>query len=111
MRLPSSLWKPLTSEYAIVEYSTPTSGPGGVKSTPGGKCCWRMNPAVREVRASPPLLRKAAVPAFDTAMASCPAVKFWLPSAARTSSSRPSRSTIAITEPGEICCALPAAWA
>src|ERR1017187_4646635 len=69
-----------------------------------------MNPAVREVRASPPLLRKTAVPAFDTATASWAGVKFWLPSAARASISRPSRSTTAMTEPWEICFALPAAW-
>src|SRR6202043_2969731 len=58
-----------TSENGKFENPTPTSGPGGVLRTPSGKCCWMMNPAVREVNAFSLLLKNAAVPAFETALA------------------------------------------
>ena len=41
----------LMSEKNRFERPTPTRGPGGVLRTPGGKCCWMMNPAVRDVKA------------------------------------------------------------
>ncbi len=41
----------------MLENSTPTSGPLPVLRMPGGKFCWMMNCAVREVNASPSLLR------------------------------------------------------
>jgi hypothetical protein len=39
------------SEINRFDKPTPTSGPGGALMTPGGKCCWIMNPAVRDVKA------------------------------------------------------------
>src|SRR5437667_5235174 len=39
----------LMSEKKRLERPTPTSGPGAVLKTPGGKCCWIMKPAVRDV--------------------------------------------------------------
>src|SRR5438477_11175826 len=59
----------LMSDVKRFESPTPTSGPGAVLLTPGGKCCWIMKPAVREVNASWLLLKYAAVPAFETAVA------------------------------------------
>ena len=51
------------------EKFTPTSGPGGLFCTPGGKFCCTMKPAVRELKACSSLLRKTAVPAFAMALA------------------------------------------
>src|SRR3954451_17768757 len=47
----------LMSDENRLDNPTPTSGPGAVLRTPGGKCCWMMNPAVREVNAFWLLLR------------------------------------------------------
>src|SRR5712692_11062909 len=41
----------LMSEKNRFDNPTPTSGPGAVLFTPGGKCCWMMKPAVRDVKA------------------------------------------------------------
>src|SRR5436309_475278 len=41
----------LMSEKKRFDSPTPTSGPGSALSTPGGKCCWMMKPAVRELNA------------------------------------------------------------
>ena len=45
------------SENGRLERPTPVSGPVPVLMMPGGKWGWMMKPAVREVNASPLLLR------------------------------------------------------
>jgi len=47
----------LMSDVNKFERPTPTSGPGAVLRTPGGKCCWMIKPAVRDVNAFWLLLR------------------------------------------------------
>src|SRR5207245_6571673 len=87
--------KRFTSEKDRLEKFTPTSGPDGRFWIPGGKFCCTMKPAVRELNASWPLLRKAAVPAFViasiTSSGAGPAFKLHTPS------TKPSRSTTATT--------------
>ncbi len=70
----SARLKRFTSENGRLENPTPTSGPGGRLRTPGGKCCWMMNPAVRLEKALVRLLRKEAVPALPTDVATSSAV-------------------------------------
>jgi hypothetical protein len=59
----------LMSEKASWLKFTPTSGPGGLLTTPGGKFCCTIIAAVRGVKAFCALLRNAAVPAFAIALA------------------------------------------
>src|ERR1700736_3939545 len=100
MRLPGFL-NLLMSEMNRFDRPTPTSGPGALLLTPGGKCCWMMKPAVREENAFLFLLKNAAVPALDTAVASSslPAAP---PRTTQTASTLPSRSVTAMTLFGEM---------
>src|SRR5204863_6633399 len=86
----------LMSEKYRFENSTPTSGPGGLLRTGGGKCCCTMKPAVRELNAFWALLRNAAVPAFETALATT-AGSGVVPLTLQTVRTHPSRSTTAMT--------------
>ena len=89
-----------TSLNGKFEKLTPTNGPGGLLSTPGGKCCCTMNPAVREVNAFCPLLKKPAVPAFAIASATRlvnALVVGVVPFTLQTPSTYPSRSVTAMT--------------
>ena len=63
---------PVMSLQRSCENCTPKSGPLAVLETPGGKCCWMMNPAVRVEKAFPRVLKKAAVPAFEIAASIAP---------------------------------------
>src|SRR5437763_4635869 len=99
----------LMSEVKRFERPTPTSGPGDVLRTPGGKCCWMMNPAVREVNAFWLLLKYAAVPAFDTQLEISSALG-GVPFTLQTASTSPSRSSTAMTLFGEIWMARVVAW-
>src|SRR5437588_3575605 len=99
----------LMSEVKRFERPTATSGPGDVLRTPGGKCCWMMNPAVREVNAFWLLLRYAAVPAFDTQLEISSALG-GVPFTLQTASTYPSRSSTAMTLFGEIWMARVVAW-
>src|SRR5436190_11448583 len=86
----------LMSEKYRFENSTPTSGPGGLFRTGGGKCCCTMYPAVRELKAFWVLLRKAAVPALEMALPTTfgsGVVPFTL----QTARTQPSRSRTAMT--------------
>src|SRR3977135_3552464 len=91
----------LMSEKNRFERPTPTSGPGAVLRTPKGKCCWMINPAVRDVKAFCLLLKDDAVPAFETQLA----ISSWVGSPPRTFQTPrtlPSRSVTAMTLFGEI---------
>src|SRR3954452_11088195 len=91
----------LISDVNKFERPTPTSGPGAVLRTPGGECCWMINPAVRDVNAFWLLLRYAAVPAVGTQLevsSALGAVPFTL----QTASTSPSLSSTAMTLFGEI---------
>src|SRR5438874_5044378 len=90
------------SEMNRFDRPTPTSGPGAVLRTPGGKCCWIMKPAVREVNAFWLLLRYEAVPAFETQLEMSSALG-GVPFTLQTASTSPSRSVTAMTLVGEIC--------
>jgi hypothetical protein len=96
MTLPGAL-NLLMSENPSCEKFTPTSGPGGLLFTPGGKCCCTMNPAVRELKAFCPLLKNAAVPALAMAWATEGSAELELVLTAQTPSTQPSRSVMATT--------------
>src|ERR1700685_1844238 len=100
----------LMSENCRLEKLTPTSGPGPEFWTPGGKFCWTMKPAVRDVKAFSSLLKNEAVPALAMALARI-AVGGTVPFTLQTPSTKPSRSTTAITLLGEIWDARVGAWA
>src|SRR5438477_267491 len=85
----------LMSEKPRLEKLTPTSGPGGLFCTPGGKFCCTINPAVREENALLSLLRNAAVPAL--AMASAIFAEAGVGVRLQTPSTQPSRSVTAMT--------------
>ena len=87
----------LMSENYSCEKFTPTSGPGGLLSMPGGKCCCTMKPAVREVKALLSLLKNAAVPALAMASADQRSAAVGLVFSAQTPSTQPSRSVTAMT--------------
>src|ERR1035437_9771574 len=96
MTLPGAL-NLMMSENPSCEKFTPTSGPGGLLFTPGGKCCCTMNPAVRELKAFCPLLKNAAVPALAMAWATEGSAAVALVLTAQTPSTQPSRSVMATT--------------
>src|ERR1043165_8909226 len=94
MTLPGAL-NLLMSEKPRLEKFTPTSGPGGLFCTPGGKFCCTIKPAVRDVNAFCPLLRNAAVPALAMALATRSVGAFV--SSDQTPRTHPSRSVTAMT--------------
>src|SRR6185369_13169097 len=95
-----------TSEKDMLEKFTPTSGPGGLLRTPGGKFCWTINPAVREVNAFWSLLKNAAVPALVMASSTSSGKRAWFVSPRhQTPRTNPSRSTTAMTLFVETCAA------
>src|SRR6187399_2943478 len=96
MTLPGPLYL-LISEKPKLEKFTPTSGPGGLFFTPGGKFCCTMKPAVRVVNALLSLLRNAAVPALAMAFATRSTGVGEVGFSVQTPSTHPSRSVTAMT--------------
>src|SRR5205814_9808049 len=91
----------LMSEKKRFDRPTPTRGPGAVLRTPGGKCCWIMKPAVREVNAFWLLLKYEAVPALETQL-EISRTSGSPPRTFQTPRTFPSRSVTAMTLFGEI---------